>query len=87
MTIKIFVDWRNEQVFTEEEYNKRVEKIAEKLRTDDDDFSDFLEKNYSHRVLWEADEEQRAQIMERWAYECLDEAYEELGYEEIEIDI
>lgn len=87
MTIKVFVDWWNKEILTEEECNKRAEEIAEEFRTDDDDFFDFLAENYSHRELWEANEEQRAKIMEDWAYRCLDEAYDALGFEEVELEV
>ena len=87
MTIKIFVDWRNEEILTEEEHNKRAEELAEEFRTSDYDFSEFLKMNYSHRELWDANEEERAEIMEDWAYRCLDEAYDALGFEEVELEV
>lgn len=87
MTIKVFVDWRNEEILTEEEYNKRAREFAEDLRTSDYDFSEFLEENYSHRELWEADEKQRAKIMEYWVSKCLDAAYCELDYDEVELEV
>ena len=49
MTIKVFVVWQNEEILTEEEYEKRVKEMAENLRTRDYDFSEFLEEKYSHR--------------------------------------
>lgn len=87
MTIKVFVDWRNEKIFTEEEYDKRVKEIAESLLTSDCDFSEFLEENYSHRELWEADGEQRAKIVELWSYKCFKNAYYELNFEEVELEV
>ena len=87
MTIKIFVDWKNEEIITREEYDKRAKKIAEDLRTSDSSFFEFLEENYSHRELWEADEEQRAKIMEYWSDICLKDAYCELDFDEAMLEV
>ena len=87
MTIKVFVDWQNGEILTEEEYEKRVKKMAENLRTRDYDFSEFLEEKYSHRELWDADEKQRAKIMEYWADQCLEDAYCEQDYEGVELEV
>lgn len=87
MTIKVFVDWWHKEILTEEEYNERAKEMAEEHRTDDYSFSEFLENHYSHRELWDADEEQRAKIMEYWADKCLEDAYDELGFEEIELEV
>lgn len=87
MTIKIFVDWQNEEIITEEEYDKRTREMAEELRIDDSLFYEFLEENYSHSELWKADEEQRAKIMERWIDECLEYAYCELGFDEVTLEV
>lgn len=87
MTIKIFVNWRNEEVLTEDEYNELVKEMAEDLRDSDYDFSEFLTENYSHRDLWDADEEERDRIMEYWASKCLDAALYELDYDEIVLEV
>lgn len=87
MTIKVFVDWWNKEILTEEEYNKRAREMAEEYRTDDYSFSEFLENRYSHRELWEATEKERATIMECWVDQCLDDAYDELGFEEVDLEV
>ena len=88
MTIKIFVNWRLEEVLTEDEYNEQVREMAEDLRTDNDyGFSEFLAENYSHRALWEADEEERAKIMEHWVDKCFEVAEYELGYDEVVLEV
>ena len=87
MTIKIFVDWQNEEIVTREEYDKRAREMAEELRINDSNFSEFLEENYSHRELWEADEEQRTKITRYWADECLKDAYRELDFEEVMLEV
>lgn len=87
MTVKVFVDWWNKEVLTEEEYNKRAREMAEDFRTSDYNFSEFLEENYSHRELWDANEEERAKIMECWVNKCLDDAYDELGFEDVELEV
>lgn len=87
MTVKVFVDWWKKEVLTEEEYNERAREMAEDFRVSDYNFSEFLEENYSHRELWEANEEQRTKIMEYWADKCLDDAYYELGFEEVELEV
>lgn len=87
MTIKVYVDWRNEEILTEEEYNERLKEMAESLRTSDYDFSKFLEEHYSHRELWDADEKGRAKIMKFWASKCMDAAECELDYEEVELEV
>lgn len=83
MTIKIFADWQNQVILTKEEYDDLAREIAEELRINDNNFSEFLEKNYSYSELWEADEEQRAKIMKHWRDKCLEDAYCELGFDEV----
>ena len=87
MTIKIYVNWRKEEVLTENEYNELVKEMAEDFRTNDDDFSEFLEQNYSHRDLWDTDEEERARIMEHWASKCVESAEYELDCDEVELEV
>ena len=87
MTIKIYVNWRDEEVLTEDEYNELVREMAEDLRTSDYNFSEFLEDNYSHRELWEADEERRAEIMEHWVDKCFEAAECELGYDNVVLEV
>lgn len=87
MTIKVFVDWRNKEVLTEEEYNKRAQEMAEEFRTSDYNFSEFLEQRYTNRELFEANEKERATIMECWVDKCLEDAYDELGFEDVELEV
>lgn len=87
MTIKIFVDWQNEEIVTKEEYDEWARKMAEELRINDSNFYKFLEKNYSHSELWEADEEQRAKIMEHWTDKCLEDVYYELSFDEVTLEV
>ncbi len=87
MTVKVFVDWWNKEILTEEEHNKRAREMAEDFRTSDYNFSEFLEEHYSHRELFEANEKERATIMECWVDKCLEDAYDELGYDEVELEV
>ena len=87
MTIKVFVDWLNKEILTKEEYNKLAREMAEEHRTDDYSFSEFLENHYTHRELFEANEKERATIMECWVDRCLEDAYDELGYQEVELEV
>lgn len=87
MTIKIYVNWYDQEVLTEAEYNERAKEMAEQLRSSDYGFSEFLEQHYSHRELFEANEEERATILENWAEECLNDAYDELGYNEEVLEV
>lgn len=87
MIIKLFVDWRGEEILTEAEYEERVREMAEGFRTSVYDFSEFLEEHYSHRELWEANEEQRAKIMEYWVDKCLDSARDELDFDEVVLEV
>ena len=87
MTVKVFVNWYDQEVLTEAEYNARAKEMAEEHRTDDYSFSEFLENRYSHRDLWDANEEERAKIMKHWESMCLDEAYDELGFEDVELEV
>lgn len=87
MLVKIFVNWRDEEILTESKYNERTREMAEDLRTDGYDFSKFLEQHYTCLELFEANEEERAKIMERWVDQCLEAAYIELGHEEVILDV
>lgn len=89
MTIKLYVDWRNREILTKEEYEDEVKVRAEVFISDENDFDIWLEENYSGLEIFNFKEEDKNRVCEEWRKACESYAREnaEEEYEEMEIEV
>lgn len=49
----------NRELITEKEYRKRMKEEAERRKASEQDFSEWLNENYSTKEIWDMDEEEK----------------------------
>ena len=97
MKIKLFVNWENERILKEKEFEKEIAECAKDRENDDYEFEDFLD-NYCDRNLHNSNrlahlfnlsKEEREEILELWKKDCLETVRNNSDddYEEIEIEL
>lgn len=87
--IKVYINWREREILTEDEYKELQEQKARNLFDDEDEFKDWLNCDYSASEIFEMTAEERLEIQKRWDDYCVNETQDNLEYEwdEIELDI
>ena len=95
MKIKLYVDWMNEEILNEKEYEKEILEYAEGREKDDSySFAEFLD-DYLEReeqdlaYLFNVNEKERKKILELWKENCLEVTRENFddNYKVIEIEV
>lgn len=87
MLIKVFVDWREEKILSEFEYNEKIQQMIEMIEDDDDLFNDWLNERYSAYLILKMTEEEKDMIQKSWEEECRIDAINNSNFEEVEIEI
>lgn len=100
MKVKLYVNWQDEEILKEKEYEEKIlEAAKDREENDDYDFSDFLD-DYLDRnhgccrseqlaYLFRMNEEERKKILELWKVNCLEVARINFpnDYKVIEIEV
>lgn len=96
MKIKIYVDWENREVYTEETKAEEIKRRVEDRKTDDYALEEFLD-DYCYRnlnrnekaELFNMSEEKRAEVRTAFAKECEETAKDDFAdeTEEFEFEI
>ncbi len=89
MKIKIYVDYENAEVLTEEQYKEALAERAKSYKTDDEAFRDWLNDNYEAFKIFKMKSYDLEKVMERWEGVCEADAEEDMGREltEYELDV
>lgn len=98
MKIRLFVDWENERILKEKEYEEEAVEGAKDREEDEYAFAEFLDnyfnRNYGCKSeklvrLFNLNEEERKEILKLWKKDCLETIMNNLSYdyEEIEIEV
>lgn len=97
MKIKLYVDWQEEKILKEEEYEKEMVECAKDIEDDDYEFGAFLNSYFDQNLylnvklayLFNLSKEEREEILEQWKKDCLNTAKNNScdDYKEIEIEI
>lgn len=87
--IKVYVNWQERDILTEDEYKELKQNKARNLFEDEDEFKDWLNTDYSASEIFEMTAEERLEIQKRWDEYCVDETQDTLNYywDEIELDV
>lgn len=97
MTVKVYVDWDNQEIRQESDKKEWIAEYVENRLSSDYDLEDFLGDLFDHTehyrypkaYLLNATEEERKEIIDKFekrAYEDAEEAFYD-NHEEIEIEI
>ena len=91
MTVKIFVDWRNQEIYTEKSIEEEKKNILDDVISDEFDeiLEGYLDNNYSLTRIFNLNEDEKMKIKERIKQECkrkMEEIVED-DFEEITLEI
>ena len=89
MKIKIYVDYENHNVLTEEDYKEVLNEKAKSYKADDGAFRDWLNDNYEAFKIFNMKSHELDKVVERWEGVCEGDAEEDLCMElsEYELDV
>lgn len=89
MKIKIYVDYENREVLTEENYKEALAERAKSYKVDEPAFEDWLIDQYSAYEIFKMKSHKLDKIVEKWGDVCESDAEEDMGREftEYEIDV
>lgn len=89
MKIKIYVDYENQEVLTEEGYKEALTERAKSYKTDNEAFRDWLNDNYEAFKIFNMKDYELDKVVERWEGVCEADAEEDIGREltEYELDV
>ena len=62
--IKVFVNWYDRKICSEEEMNKKIERKAKQAFECEEGFEEWLDDNYSLTELFNMDKEERTKALE-----------------------
>ena len=88
MKIKLFVDWKNQYVYSEKEYNEQVQKYAKSIAENEEKFFDYLNRSYIPSEIWNLTNARKSEIFSNWKIECCEYAKDYYSdYDKVEIDV
>lgn len=89
MKIKIYVDYENQEVLTEENYKKALAERAKSYTANNENFEDWLNDRYSAFEIFKMKSHDLEKVMERWEGVCEADAEEDMSIEltEYELDV
>lgn len=88
LTKKIYINWREQEVLTEEEYEKHLNEVMQGMLEDEDLLGEWICDNLNYRETGRLamSEEYRAEVMAEFENYCRERAQdEEEEYEEVEV--
>ena len=87
--VKVYVNWQEREILTEDEFNEMKQNEARNLFEDEDEFKDWLNCVYSASEIFEMTAEERIEVQKRWDEYCVDEIQDNLDYiwNEIDLDV
>ena len=93
MVVKIYVDWSNEEIMNEQEFQKLWQSTAAEVAEEDDALQDFLvdEKDMSIADVFRMTDSEKVKLNEEFKQYCMDYAWTTLvdegciSQEEIEV--
>lgn len=96
MKIKIYVDWKGEEVLSEKDYkefkDQKTKEIADYYFEDNYGFSEYLSNgDYDPARVFQMTDEEKEKVKAEWKAHCEEYAKEnfadEYDYEEIELEV
>ena len=87
--VKVYVNWRDRNILTEDEFKEMKQNTARSLFENEDEFKDWLNCDYSASEIFEMTAEERLEIQKRWDEYCVNETQDNLDYiwDEIDLDV
>lgn len=89
----VYVNWREKDILTEEEYEKRINARVEDFLKDEERYEEwkeeYLESNYKASEIFDLTEEEKEKILADIKTDIFDWVSDDMGYsyDEITLDI
>lgn len=87
MKIKIYVDYENQEVLTEEQCKNVLAERVKSYKADNEAFEDWLNDRYSAYEIFKMKSHELDEVIERWEGVCEADAEEDMGRELIEYEL
>lgn len=87
MKIKIYVDYENQEVLTEEQYKEALKEKAKYYKDDTDAFRDWLNDNYEAFEIFNKNGVELDEVVSRWEGVCEADAEEDIDRELVEYEL
>lgn len=89
MKIKIYVDYENKEVLTEENYKEALTERSKSYKADNGAFRDWLNGNYEAFEIFNMKSHELEKVVERWEGVCEADAEDDMAIElsEYELDV
>ena len=96
MKIKVYADWKHEEILSEKDYKefkeRKVNELADDYFEDDYEFNEFLgDGDYNYADIFEMTDEEKEKVKAEWKAQCKESAEETFAddwvYEEIELEV
>lgn len=79
--IVVYVNWGDEEIISEAEYEAKVEEEANGFAADDYQFGQWLNEHYNADEIWDMTEAEKEEVKADWLKYCREGAEDELSYE------
>lgn len=89
MKVKMYVNWTEEEILTEKEFQNRVNEVVTEIMEDEDEFSRILEREFGGFELFYMDSKNKDDVekVKSVIRERIKEDYLCDGWEKVEIEI
>ena len=79
--VVVYVNWGDEEILSEAEYEIKLEEKTKIAAADDYCFGGWLDNHYSAADIWNMSEEEKEEVKADWLKSCREDMEDELGYE------
>lgn len=89
MMVKLYVDWRNNLIFSEKEAKELVRNVFSQQVTEDEIFDKWLSNHYCYLDLFNMKEDEKRNIRVQFMAEMEETVWQDFidGYEEVPVEI
>ena len=87
MKIKVYVDYQNCSILTEEQYKEEIAERAKIYKANDENFEDWLNDRYTSYEIFKMKSHELDKVVERWGGICEADAEEDMGREWTEYEL
>ena len=95
MKIKVYVDWKHEEILSEKDYkefkDRKINEMADEYFEDNYELNEFLCDDYNHAELFRMTDEEKEKVKADWIARCKEYAEEtfenEYEYEENVLEV
>ena len=79
--VVIYVNWADEEIISEAEYQAKLEEETKISAADDYQFGQWLSEHYNADEVWNMTAEEKDEVSALWLKYCREGMEDELGYE------